>query len=148
MQNKRVLLRERKRHTARRVAKQVLAMLGGVSGLGGYPIPGLGGYPIPGPGRGVPHPRSRKGGTPSQVREGGYPIPGPGGVPVPGLGGYPILTWLGYPPGQTWDGLPPLPRPEMGYPPYIDLGWGNLTIHQASKLKAKANVNYKERLLI
>ena len=73
---KKVLLRERKRHTARRVASTPCAALsnpdlvgggypvpgpGGylIQGLGGYPIPGLGGYPIPDPG-----------GTLSQVQEG------------------------------------------------------------------------------
>ena len=103
--NKKVLLRERKRHTTRRVASA--AMLGGV----GYPVPGLGGYPIPGLG-GVPHPR----GVPSP-RSGGYPIPGPGGVPHPdlGWGTPPARLGMGYPPDQTWDGIPP--RPEMGYPP-------------------------------
>ena len=50
--NKKVLMRERKRHTARRVVKQVLAMLGEGGHLSQV--------------RGVPHPRSG-GGTPSQV---------------------------------------------------------------------------------
>ena len=30
--------------------------------------------------------------------------------------------YYGYPP--TWDGITPLPGPGMGYPPYLDLGWG------------------------
>ena len=56
--------------------------------------------------RGIPHPRSSRGG--------GYPIPGLGG----GKGGTPSqarmgnpLTWDGVPP-QKWDGVPP--RPGMG----------------------------------
>ena len=49
----------------------------------------LGGYPISVLGRGVPHPRSRWGGTPSQVQVEGYPIPGLGGYPIPGPGGTP-----------------------------------------------------------
>ena len=109
-------------------AWQVLAMLlcvmGGVPRVGGYPISGKGGtpsqvwgvYPISGLG-GVPH-----------LRSGGYPISGPGGYPISGLGGY-----LGYPPTQTWDGVPPyldmgwgapLPRPEMRYPSHLDVRWG------------------------
>ena len=112
--NKKVLLHERKKHTACRVPSTHCAALsnpdlvGGTGSQvwGGYPIPGPGGYPVPGPGW-VPHPRS-----------GGYPIPG-GGVPHPDLG------W-GTPPTWTWDGVPhyldlrwgtSLPRPGMGYPP-------------------------------
>ena len=136
--NKKVLLHECKRHTACHVASADYArggtpsqVRGGtLSQVRGYPIPGWW-YPIPGPGGtpsqgpGVPHPRS--GGVPCP-RSGGYPIPGLG-VPCPDLvmGGYPILTWsvgtlgtppsrpgMGYPPIQTWDGVPPHP----------DLGWG------------------------
>ena len=117
MSYNKVLLRERKRHTARRVSSARYA--GGgypVPGPGGYPVPGLGGYPIPG------------------LR--GYPIPGPGEYPIPGWGGtlsqvrgYPIQTWSGgyprYPPDLRWGtpqpdlgwGTPPPARPGMGYPP-------------------------------
>ena len=57
--NKKVLLRERKRHTARRVASTPSAVLsreGGTPSLAGeYPILGSGwGYPMPS--QGVPHP--------------------------------------------------------------------------------------------
>ena len=97
------------------------SVLGGypVPCLGGYPIPGLGGYPISGP-RGVPHPRS-----------GGVPHPRSRGLSTQSRHG------MGYPPGQTWDGVPPrqdlgwgtpsqtwdgVPTqtwdPEMGYPPH------------------------------
>ena len=123
--NKKVLLRERKRHTARRVANARIQWWrrgrGTPSSHGGrgvYPISGLvGGYPIQSWWWGVPHPRS-------------------GGVPHPAMGGtqgtpQPDLGWV--PPSQTWDGVPPQPdlgwgnpqaRPGMGYPPYLDLGWG------------------------
>ena len=105
--NKKVLLRERKRHTARRVASTRCAALsnpdlvgGGVPGprSGGSTQSKVQGVPSPRSG-GVPSPRS--GGTPSQVwgvphpRSRGYPIPGPGGYLIPGPGGYPIQTWLG-----------------------------------------------------
>ena len=93
--NKKVLLRERKRHTARRVAS---ARYAAVMGWEGYPISGRG-YPVPGLGRGVPHLWSGKGGYPipglcrgylSQVQVGG------GGYPISGLGGgyprYPPVT--------------------------------------------------------
>ena len=81
-QNKKVLLRERKRHTARRLAVASACYAGG--GVtpsqvqeGGTPSQVWGGYPTPG----------QKGGTLSQVW-GGYPIPGlgGGGYPVPCLG--------------------------------------------------------------
>ena len=131
--NKKVLLRERKRHTARRVSSARYAEGGGVtpSQVGGYPVPGLGG-------------------TLFQVWEGRVGYPRSRGYPVPGLGGFPIQTWSGgyprypltwdgvpsnlrwgtplpdlgwgTPPSQTWDGVPPPARPGMGYPP--DLGRG------------------------
>ena len=82
------------------------------------------------------------GGTPSS--DGG------GGVPHPVMvGGYPIQTWprwgtprvpphhpdlaggtppsrpgMGYPTGQTWDGVPPYPDLGWGTPPNPDLRWG------------------------
>ena len=74
---KKVLLRERKRHTARCVAVASACYSGG----GVLQVPPL----LPGPGM-------------------GYPAP------------HPDLGW-GIPPTWTWDGVPPLPRPEMGYPP-------------------------------
>ena len=122
--NKKVLRRERKRHTARRLASTRCAALsnpdlvrGGTRSQvwGGTPSqvlggahPRSGGYPVPGPGRtpsqvqGVPNPRS--GGTPSRPGQGGTP-----GTPSP----YLDLGW-----GT------PLPGPGMGYPPYPDLRWG------------------------
>ena len=88
--NKKVLLRERKRHTARCVSSARYAGVGVPSPRSGgwYLVPGLGDYPVPGSRGGYPIPGL-----------GGYPIPCPGGVPHPDLvGGYP-------------------PEPEMGYPP-------------------------------
>ena len=116
--NKKVLLRECKRHTARRIASTRYAALSG----------------------GVPHPdlvggdlfHTWSGGTPSR--------PGQGSPTIQTWSeGYPIQTWLGstrVPPQriQIWDEVPPLP--EMGYSPspdlrlgtphphHPDLGWG------------------------
>ena len=129
--NKKVLLRERKRHTARHVASTHCATLSNPDLIqGGDPVPGLGGngprseggYLVPG--LGGPGPGPEGGVTWSQVWGGcpvpglgGYPIQGLGGCPVPGLGGYPIPGQGGYP-IQTWSGG------YSGYPPYLDLGWG------------------------
>ena len=143
IKNKKVLLRERKRHTAHRVASARYADLswGGVprlrSGGGGVPIPCPGGYPVPCPrgvtpsqvqrvpnpmSGGLPHPRSR-----------GYPIPGPGGYPIPGPGGTPshfqgvphprVGGTQGTTPSSRPGRGPPHLRPEMGYPPpqHLDL---------------------------
>ena len=123
--NYKVLLRERKRHTARRVASTRYAALSNPDLVGGgVPHPDLvGGRGVtpPPPSRpglgGVPHPDLVRGGTPSkpgqggtatiQTWSGGYPgLPPtpsrPGwGVPHPDLvRGYPLTI-------QTWDGVPP-----------------------------------------
>ena len=78
------------------------------SGEGGTPSQVPGGYPIPG--LGVPHPDLVRGRGYSRYplpRNGmGYPFPLPG----PGMG-YPPRPKIGYPPGQTWDRVPP-PRPQ------------------------------------
>ena len=132
--NKKDLLRECKRHTARRVASARYAAL---SNGGGYPIQSWG--------EGVSHPIMMVGGYPitpsSHCGGGGVPqvplVQSWDGVPPPDLGwgtplsrsgmGYPPhpdLGWgtppsrpgMGYPPVQTWDGVPPS-RPEMGYSP-------------------------------
>ena len=104
--NKKVLLRERKRHTARRVASARYADLSG----GGVPRSMSGGVCHSRSG-GVPHPRSRGGGYPIPYL-GGYPVPCVRGVPHPRSGGYP-----GYPPSYRPDWGTPHLRPEMGYPP-------------------------------
>ena len=117
--NKKVLLRECKRHTARHVSNARDAGGGTRSQVwGGYSVPGPGGYLVIGPlGGGTPY--LVRGGTWSQVCRGylvpglgGYPIPGPKGwgVPHPRSGEYPILGLAG---GM---GSPPA-RPGMGYPP-------------------------------
>ena len=97
--NKKVLLRERKRHTARRIASTCYAVP-----VGGTPpswdLTWIGGYPLP---REVP---------PSQV---GYPhLDLEKGTPCLDLGrGYPHLDLTrGYP--------PPPPGPGKGYPPSVD----------------------------
>ena len=123
--NKKVLLREHKRHTARHVSSTCCAALSNLDLVGGegtwsqvwgvpgsrfrgYPVPGLGGYPV-----------LVQGGPPSQVwgvphlRFRGYPISGLGGTPSHGV---PPLSRPGiwYPTSQTCDGVPP----------YLDLRWG------------------------
>ena len=136
--NKKVLLCERKRHTARRVASAPYA------GWGGYPIQSWwgrvypiqswegtpiqswwgGGTPSSHGGEGVPHPVMVGGGYPIQSWW-GYPgcpppsRPGPSGYPWgtplhPDLAGVPpptIKTWPGYPPIQTWLGGVPWGTP-------------------------------------
>ena len=96
--NKKVLLHECKRHTTCDVASAHYAGGGTLSQFWGVPCSRSGGTLSQVQGRGVLHP--------DLVR--GYPRYPPS---RPGMG---------YPPGQTWDGV--LPRPEMGYPP--DLRWG------------------------
>ena len=109
LNNKKVLLRERKRHTARHVASTRCAALSNpdlVPGQGGgirsQVQGGVGGYPVPGPGWGG-------GCTCSQVW--GVPSPRSRGYPIPGLG-------EGTPSRPVWGGTlgTPLPRPGMGYP--------------------------------
>ena len=96
--HKKVLLRERKRHTARRVASTRYAALSNPDLVGGVPHPDLvGGYP-------------------------GYPPELGWGTPRTGMG-YPpqTLNWVPPRPGMGY----PLARPGMGYPP--KLGWGTPT---------------------
>ena len=146
LRNKKVLLRERKRHTVRRVASARYADLYPVPCLGGYPFPCPRGYPVPCLGGtpshiwggtpfhvwGVPHPRS--GGYPvpcpgvPHPRSGGYPVPCSEGYPIPGLGG--THPRSGGTPSQVQGGThprlggtpsqvkggTPLTRPVMGYP--------------------------------
>ena len=91
--NKKVLLRERKRHTARCVANTPYVVLTGYPPPGGYPVryPPRGGPGTPPPG-GVPSqvplggPGTPPGGVPSQVPR-GVPgqVPPRGGVPGPPL---------------------------------------------------------------
>ena len=121
-QNKKVLLRERKRHTARRIASTCYAALSHPDLVGRYPIQTWSGGTPSRPGWGVPWVlptiQTWSGvpqvpptiwtwdGEPPDLRWGTTP-PRPGtGYPQPGMG---------YPPTiQTWDGVP---LPEMGYPP-------------------------------
>ena len=93
-----VLLRERKRHTARHVASARYAALSNGGEGGGAPSrPGWGGCTL---------------GTPPSR-------PGMGVPPCPDLG------WGTPPPSRPGMGYPPpLSRPGMGYPPYPDLGRG------------------------
>ena len=117
--NKKVLLRERKRHTARRVVNTPSVVLTGYPpswlGLGGGTLPGgtllEGTLPYPTPGR-VP-PILAWGGTLPGVPYLGTPCPALEGYPA---GGYPTLHYLGtpqqgtpsrVPPILTWHGTPP-----------------------------------------
>ena len=127
MRNKKVLLRERKRHTARRVVSTPSVVLPGYPPQGGggtrsgtpppggvrYPplggVPGQvpGGYPVRYPPPGVRYPpwggylggvqSGTRGGTQSGTPQGGYPVRSP-------PGGYPVR----YPPP------PPLPHGILG----------------------------------
>ena len=108
--DKKVLLRERKRHTARRVVSTPSVV------LPGYPPPGGGTWP-----------RYPPGGTWPGTPRGGVPDPGtpPGG------------TWPGYPPGGTWLGYPPgggyltrVPPGGVRVPPLLPHGiLGNVAKH-------------------
>ena len=112
--NNKVLLRERKRHTARRVASTRHAVPVGVPPS---PCPDLD------RGGGVPHPADWGRGYPFLVMEGGTP---PiltwdldRGVPHPADRGVPQV-----PPIQTRDGG--TPHPHLGWStPCPHLGWGN-----------------------
>ena len=100
--NKKVLLRERKRPTARHIANAHYA--GGV----GTPYPRVPPWPDL---RWVP---------PIQTLDGVHPRPdlGWGNPPVQTWDGVPppsSRSGMGYPPIQTWDRIPP--RPGMGYQP-------------------------------
>ena len=142
--NKTVLLRERKRHTARRVVSTPSVVLTGYPPhpdlAGGVPcwgVPYLGEYPA----RGVPCPGGTLPGYPPSW-PGGYPargVPCPGGTllgyPCPGPEGYPAGGYLpGYPPswpGGTLLGVPYLgtPRPDLaGYPSPPGWTWLGTTI--------------------
>ena len=113
--NKKVLLRERKRHTARRVVSTPSVVLTGYHPpRGGVPdrVPPRGGYPDPPWGGGYPDP---PGGYLTGNPLGGYPDP-PRGVPRPPRG-VPDRV----PPGGV-SGYPPPPRGGgggggSGYPP-------------------------------
>ena len=98
--NKKVLLRERKRHTARRVLSTPSVVLTG--------------YPPPHPGRGVPYMGTPPAGYPQpgypspRLDLAGYPPAGPGRVP---------------PPGWTWQGTPPPPAGPGRVPPQVSAPW-------------------------
>ena len=147
MINKKVLLRERKRHTARLVVSTPSVVLPGYPPWGGgYPDLGTppGGYPDLGPPRGgtqtsVPP----RGGTWTSVPPRGVPRPRyppggyldlgtlPGGVPGPRYpppGGYPDLgTPRGGVPGPWYP--PPGGVPGPRYPPHPHGILGNVAKH-------------------
>ena len=118
--NKKVLLRECKRHTDRGVSCTPSVTWGGVPPLAGVPPPS---QVWKGWGQGVP-----RWGTHCQ---GGTPLPGLTGVPKVGYplarvplqphltGGYQRwgTPWQGYPPSQVSWGLPEVGYPQQGYLP-------------------------------
>ena len=143
--NKKVFLRERKRHTTRSVASACFANGGGVPHPlldGGYPIKSWmgGGYPIQSWMGGRYPIQSWMGGTPSCLGCGG-------GHPIQSwTGSYPIQSWMGYPPSaewatsiQTWDGVPPCPDLGWGTPPSRP-GMGYFPNPQVRMQAAKTNV--------
>ena len=135
LNHKKVLLRERKRHTARHIESARYAR--------GVPHPVMVvGYPSS-HGGGVPHPLMRISPT-IQTWPGGYPIqswwgwvphPVMMGVGTPSSHGkgvpqvpsrHPDLGW-GTSHHQTWDGVPPTIRPGMGYPHCINITFPRTT---------------------
>ena len=105
--NNKVLLCDRKRHTARRVTSKHYAVPVGGTPLS-WNLTWTGGYPLPRSRWGYPLPRSRWGGYPiSRSRQ---------GVPSSQFqaGGYPILL-MGVRPIQTWEGGTPS-WPDGGTP--------------------------------
>ena len=98
-QNKKVLLRERKRHTNRSASSTPSTVRYPGRGV---PIPAGGiphlGYPPSRPGWGVGYPTL---GTPHPDLARVPPRLDPAGVPPP-PSPPPVGTWLGYPPHQTW----------------------------------------------
>ena len=134
--NKKVLLRERKKHTARRVASTRHTLTVWVPPCPdldgeGYPILVMGGevpqvppiltwdldggYSMPGY---CPHQQDGVPPLPIQTWHGKPPSSAGWGTPPSpdlGWGTPPSRPGMGYSPIWTWDGIPP--RPGMGYPP-------------------------------
>ena len=109
--NKKVLLREHKRHTARRIAvASACYSRGEVPGV--PPPPWRWGTPLS-KGGVSPTPCPRLGYLPVHPRFGYPPVQG-WGTPLykAGSGYPPIQGWIGYPPRQGWIG--------MGYPPKVN----------------------------
>ena len=126
--HKKVLLRERKRHTARRVVSTPSVVLPGYPPPAGYPPiltwPGgyltrypPGGYPVRYPPGGVPSQVPPRGGTQSGTPPGGYPVRYPPGGTQSGTppGGYPVRYPQGVP-GQVPPRGVPSQVPPKGVP--------------------------------
>ena len=115
--HKKVLLRERKRHTDRRVARTRSAVPVGVPPAWNLTWTWEGGTPHLDLGRRYPHlDLGRK--YPHLDLGRGYPPPGPGKeVPPPGPGKEvpPLGPRKGVPPTWTLEGGSPLPAPGKGY---------------------------------
>ena len=104
--NKKVLLRERKRHTARRVVSTPSVVLPGYPPRGGYPDLGT-----PPGGTQIWVPPSPPGGSRYPPGGSGYPL---GGSGYPPRGGG-TRTWV--PPGGVGPGTPRGGYPDLGTPP-------------------------------
>ena len=122
--NKKVLLHERKRHIACRVASARFADQSPDGGGGGTPSS---------LGQGVPHP-VLDGGYPIQSWTGGTPSSPGWGVPQyphADLGWEYLISRMGYPPVQSWDGISPIQAWD-GVPPVSRWGtptWDGVTPH-------------------
>ena len=112
--NKKVLLRERKRHTARRVASTPYVVLTGYPPSQGTP-----------PGQGTPPAR-----VPPLARVPLFRVPPLARVP-PRPGYPPSWTWQGTPPPAGPGRVPPPPQLDLaGYPPWLPHGiLGNVAKH-------------------
>ena len=111
LSNKKVLLCERKRHTARRVASARYAAPSPNGGRGGVP------HPVPDGGRGE--------GYPIQSQMGGTPFPSAGGCPHLDLGrGTEHPTPHPAPCLDLGRGYPPAPLDLGRDTPHLDLGKG------------------------
>ena len=125
-QNKKVLLRKRKRHTACRIVSARCADQSPDWGGEGVPHPVLDRGRVPHPvldgGEGLPHPILDVGWvTPSSPGQGGTPIKSwPGGYPVI-LDGVPPISRMGSPLLDL--GGHPSSRPRMEYPPVSRMGY-------------------------
>ena len=133
-QHRKVLRRECKRHTARHVASADYADLSPDERGEGVPHPVLD--------REVPHPVLDREGTPSslgQCRRVPHPVLDEG-VPHPVLNrGYPIQS-------STGGGVPPRPRPGMGYSPFRP-GMGYPPISRTGYPFSRCGITHKVKLL-
>ena len=145
--NKKVLLRECKRHTDRHLSSTPSAVLSlrvphprsRSRWRGVYPIPGPDGgwgYPTPGPDRGAPSLEGDTRGSPRCPDLAGVPPPSDGVLPSKAGWGYPLPPGWGIPPPPpvwTWPGYLPCPPSDLAGvtppPPQSGPGRGTLPPH-------------------